>query len=137
MELLGKEAIFAANDYRTEDVLVPEWGGTVRIQGLSGEARDRWEASLMVQRGNRMVPDTANARAKLIVMSAIDEDGELLFTMRDIQALGSKSGAAMERCYKAAARLSGLDDDELDKMTRDFAQTAGNGSSSPSPNPSA
>ena len=40
MTLLSKSAILCANDLQTEDVDVPEWGGTVRVRSFTGRERD-------------------------------------------------------------------------------------------------
>ena len=51
MSLLSKEAILAAQDLPSEDVEVPEWGGTVRVRGLDGKGRDEYFMSQAVIRG--------------------------------------------------------------------------------------
>jgi hypothetical protein len=43
---LTAEMIFAAPDIETEDVFVPQWGGKVRIKGMTAAERDRFEESI-------------------------------------------------------------------------------------------
>lgn len=105
---LNRDAILKAAALRTEDVPVPEWGGSVLVRELRGRERDEWEASLAVQRGEKMVPDTANMRAKLAARAIVGEDGEPLFTQQDVNALGELSAAALDRVFAVASRLSGL-----------------------------
>ena len=105
---LGRDAILKAAALKTEDVPVPEWGGSVLVRELRGRERDEWEASLAVQRGKQMVPDTANMRAKLAARCIVDADGEPLFSQQDVAALGELSAAALERVWDVATRLSGL-----------------------------
>jgi hypothetical protein len=128
--LLGKEEIFAANDIKSERVLVPEWGGEVMVRGLSGRARDEWEASMLVQRGKTRVQDLADLRARLVVRCVVDEAGDLVFTPGDLDAVSGKSGAALNRVFEVAAKLSGISDDDVEEMTEDFGSTAGRDSSS-------
>ena len=40
--LLNKEQIQSVSDLETQDVEVPEWGGTVRLKSLTGAERDRF-----------------------------------------------------------------------------------------------
>ena len=40
MTYLSRDAILQREDIKTEDVEVPEWGGTVRVRGMSGVQRD-------------------------------------------------------------------------------------------------
>ena len=49
MTYLSRDAILQREDIKTEDVEVPEWGGTVRVRGMSGVERDAFEASLIEQ----------------------------------------------------------------------------------------
>lgn len=105
---LGRDAILKAAALKTEDVPVPEWGGSVLVRELRGRERDEWEGSLTVQRGGQMVPDVANMRAKLAARCIVGDDLEPLFTQQDVAALGELSAAALDRVFNAASRLSGL-----------------------------
>ena len=130
---LGRDAILAAKSLRTEEVDVPEWGGTVLVRELSGRERDEWEASLAVQRGKTMVPDVANIRAKLAARTIVGDDGEPVFTQQDVAALGELSAAALDRVFDVASRLSGLNPEDVEAMTKNSGAAPGGGSSSASP----
>jgi ribosomal protein L12E/L44/L45/RPP1/RPP2 len=129
---LSRDDVLKAEDLTTEEVDVPEWGGSVLVRGLSGRERDEFEASMMVRRGKRYVPDTANVRAKIVARCVIGDDGERLFTDSDVDALGEKSGAAIDRVYEVAARLSGLSDEDIEEIAENFGGTPSTGSPSPS-----
>ena len=130
---LGRDAILAAKSLRTEEVAVPEWGGTVLVRELSGRERDEWEASLAVMRGKTMVPDVANIRAKLAARTIVGDDGEPVFTQQDVAALGELSAAALDRVFDVASRLSGLNPEDVEAMTGNSGAAPGGGSSSASP----
>ena len=130
MALLGKDAILAAEDIATERVEVPEWGGEVMVRGLTGRQRDRWEASLSVRQGKRFVPSLEDLRARLVVHCVVDETGRLVFHEGDIDALSNKSGAALDRVYTVAARLSGISEQDVEDMTKNSETTDGGASSS-------
>ena len=106
--MLTRDAILSAKDLKTEVVKVPEWGGEVIIATMTGAARDEWEQSLV---GDKAM---ANVRARLFAATCVDEQGNRLFTAKDAEALGKKSGAALDRCTKAAQRLNGLTSEDLD-----------------------
>jgi hypothetical protein len=127
---LGRDAILAAASLKTEDVSVPEWGGSVLVRELRGRERDDWEASLAVQRGRTMVPDVANMRAKLVALSVIGEDGESLFTRTDVAALGELSAAALDRVFEVASRLSGLNPADVEEMAKNSGTAPSGGSTS-------
>lgn len=113
MTYLSRESILDADDLSYDDVDVPEWGGTVRVRALTGAERDRFEASIA---GGKK-PSYDNFRSKLVVASVVDADGERLFTQADVQLLGKKSAAALNRVFEAAQRLSGLNDEDVDELT--------------------
>ena len=128
---LSKDDILKAQDNAAEEVDVPEWGGSVLVRGMTGRERDAFEVSLLQPgRGGRRAPDPVNLRAKVVVRCVVDDDGSRLFTDGDATELGEHSGAAIDRVYAVAARLSGLSGDDQEEMARDFGVGDGGGSSS-------
>lgn len=107
---LSRDQILAASDLETREVEVPEWGGSVLVRALSGKERDAYEASLMLIRGKTQIPNLANMRAKLVARAIVDEDGKRLFTDQDVNALGLKSAAALNRVHDVVQELSGLNE---------------------------
>lgn len=114
MALLSRDQILDAADLKTEEVQVPEWGGSVLVRGLNGTERDAYENGLIRMEGQSAKSNLLNMRAKLVALCLVDEKGGRLFADTDIRALGRKSAAALERVYEVAARLSGLATPEHD-----------------------
>lgn len=130
MALLTKQEILNAQDRKTEDVDVPEWGGTLRLRCLSGAERDAFEASLTKGEGKNRKLDLVNVRARLVALSAVDESGGRLFDDNEVALLGAKSAAALDRAYAVAQRLSGLTDKDVEQLEKNSA--AGSAGASPS-----
>lgn len=107
---LTRDSILAADDLPRVTVEVPEWHGSVLVRSMSGEERDRWEASLIDADGER---NMANVRARLVALTAIDEAGNRLFSDDDADALGKKSAAALDRLFGAAMKLNALNRQEV------------------------
>lgn len=127
--LLSKEDILKRTDLETEEVEVPEWGGTVLVRALSGTERDAYEASCMSDRGKQgMVRNLANVRAKLVVRSLVDEDGKRLFTDGDAAALGETSAAVLDRLFEVAARLSRMNDEDIEELGKGSGPIPADGS---------
>src|SRR5690349_7103464 len=131
MSLLSRDAILQAEDHKTEDVDVPEWGGTVRVRSLSGAERDAYEAHIVQvgADGSKKV-NVKNLRGKLVSLTCIDEDGGRLFSDEDAEALGAKSAAALERVFDVARHLSGLTEDDVEELAEGFADAPSGGSTS-------
>ena len=120
MALLSRDAILAADDREYEVVPCPEWGGEVRLRSLTGAERDAYEQSLVQTRGKSREMNLRNARAKLVALCAVDENGNRLFTDADVNALGKKNAKPLDRLFDVARRLSGLTEDDVDRLTEDF-----------------
>lgn len=113
---LTAESILASDDTQMELIDVPEWGGTVWIKGLTGKDRDAFEASMIKGRGKTARIDSDNTRAKFCARVMVDEEGETLFKPGDVEALGRKSGRALDRVYEKGMILSGMTDEEVETL---------------------
>lgn len=126
---LSRDQILGAEDITFEDVAVPEWAPKaakkpeqvfVRIKALTGAERDRFEASITERRGRKTRTNMVNVRARLVAVAAIDMDGKPLFRPADVESLGQKNAAALDRVFSAAMRLAGLRDEDMDELTENF-----------------
>lgn len=119
--LLSRDAILGASDIKTEDVPVPEWGGTVRVKGLTAAQRDKAEEAMLSMRGGskdmNVSINMAGVRALMASMAIVDEDNKPIFTHADVKALGEKSGIALDRVFEAVTRLSGIGDNDIEELT--------------------
>lgn len=117
---LSADDILSADDLQREPVSVPEWGGTVLVQGMNGTDRDRFEASLMNSSMSGVDKDKAleRYRARLAAFCLVDENGKRLFRSEaEVKRLGEKSAQALTRVVEVASRLSGLTDDDVEELT--------------------
>lgn len=114
------DAILAADDLPREKVPTEEWAPEapeVWIQGLSGEERDQWEQSLTTTVNGQRIPKPKikNVRAAFVARVLVDDNGERLFQDGEVNALGRKSAAVLDRLWDVGRRLSGmLTDEELE-----------------------
>jgi len=118
MNLLSKTAILAAQDLQTEDVEVPDWGGAVRVRSFTGRERDAFEASMVRGDGRDRKVDLTNMRARLVGLTVIDEAGQRLFTDEEVDLLGAKSGAALDRVFAVAQKLNGLSGADVEELSK-------------------
>jgi len=116
MATLKRDEILQASDIQTELVPVPEWGGDVYVKGMTGAERDKFESSIVEQRGKESRMNMANVRAKLASLTICDENGKRLFTEQDVQALSQKSASALQRVMIVAQRLSGIGDEDVKEL---------------------
>ena len=136
MTLLTKAGILAANDLKTEDVDIPEWGGAVRVRSFTGRERDAFEAAMVRGDGKERKVDLTNMRARLVGLTVIDEAGQRLFTDEEVDLLGAKSGAALDRVFAVAQKLNGLSGADVEELTKNSSGGPSAASTSGSPSPS-
>lgn len=117
---LSADEILDADDLQREPVAVPEWNGTVLVQGMSGTARDRFEASMMNDSMDGVSKDNAMDmyRARLAAATIVNAEGKRLFQGPAVtKRLGEKSAQALTRIVEVASRLSGLTDADAKELT--------------------
>ena len=108
MAFLSKSQILAADDQRFDSVSCPEWGGDVRVRGLTA-----YEQSYIA----KLVGDEKKNEVtlKVVQFGCVDEEGEKMFTADDMAVLKTKSYAVIERLGKRILELTGLgDQDEIE-----------------------
>ena len=131
--LLGKEDILKIQDLQFEEVEVPEWGGKVKVRMMTGTERDSFEQSIMKTEGKEIVRDMANMRAKLLVRTICNEDGSRIFTDKDINVIGGKSAAALEKVFEVAQRLNKLSASDAESLEKNSESEGKDSSISLSP----
>ena len=125
--MLSRDDILKADDLEIERVDVPEWGAKdkadeafIFVRNMTGTERDAFEKTIVRQNGKKQVVNMENFRAKLFVHSVCDEKGKLLFSDADVQKLGAKSAAPLQRVFDVAARLSGISKGDVDELTQEL-----------------
>jgi YD repeat-containing protein len=138
MVLLNKNQILQINDSKYVDVAVPEWGGTVRVRGLTVAEQDSFDRSIVRtewdEQGNpKTVTDYENQTARLVVRCVVAEDGSRLFEDGDAGLLAAKNAAVVGRLAKAIQDLSGISKKAKDALAKNSVTGQSDGSALNSP----
>lgn len=133
MTVLTKAAILAAQDLRSEEVNVPEWGGSVRVRLLTAAEREEI-SSIWTQHASSS--DDAKmhlTRDAILLRCTVDEGGKPLFAPEDLPALKQKSAVALARVIDAAMVLNAMAAQSLEDAVKNSngGQTADSSSDSP------
>lgn len=125
---LSRDEILTAEDIETEEVFVSEWAtknnpkGAVLVRGLNAQERDNFQISILEQPGKSVKVNMTNATSKLAALCIVDENGDRVFSQKDVLELGQKSGSALNKIYTVAQRLSGLSKGDLEELTVNLTQ---------------
>lgn len=149
--VLTRDMVRAIDDRKIEPVEVPDWPDAegkpsiMYVRSLSGSERDAFELEMLEQKKDKRGRVTSseinlrNLRARLIVRTAVDgpdpDTAKPIFDASDASWLGEKSGAALQTVYKAASRLSGLSDEDVEELTQELGKGPNESSGTDSPSP--
>ena len=114
---LTKDAILSAQDLKTERVSVPEWGGEVSVRTMTGTERDEIEAETLQSAGD-IKTRYHNLRSRVLVRVLVDDNGKRLFGDDEIDALGGKSTASLDRLFAVAQRLNALTEQDVEALLK-------------------
>lgn len=120
MAFLTPQQILEQQTVVFEELDVPEWHGSVRIKMLSAKERDEYEASMVDYKNGNARPNMVNARARLVQLACINEDGTRMFTRGDIKVLGDLPAAGLQRVFNKVNEMSAITDKDLEEMTEGF-----------------
>lgn len=113
--MLGRDDILKIQDLGAPLKLhVPEWQDDVYLRRPSANDRDAWE--LYCQEHNKKPKEIW--RAKLASMLLCDEAGKRIFSDRDVEALGEKSAAALNRIWLAGIDLMKITEAEVAELEK-------------------
>ena len=118
--MLTRQQILVVLDLKSEIVPVPEWGGEVMVRPMTGTERDAYEQAVYQEREEND-GCALNMRARVVAICTLGEDGKQLFTDADVEALGGKSAAPLDRIYDVVARLSRLGNAHVDELEKNSA----------------
>lgn len=108
-----RDDILSIDDLPTTEVEVPEWGLSLYVRAMNGSERDQYEVSLMDTKDLPLKEKLRDMRAKLVVLTTVDENGKRVFSDGDIVAVGAKSAKALNRLVDVSQKLNALTDNEV------------------------
>ena len=128
------QAILDEDDLTPESFDCPEWpkvNGNVFVRGLSGEERFEWEQCFVDPLKRTVALVCSDPRSLVVGKAMVDTFGGRAFSDEQIQSLGKKNGAVLDRAYDKILRLSGIraTAKEVEAERKNSVKTTGDGSS--------
>jgi len=120
MSLLSREQILAQRPWPSEEVEVPEWGGSVRVRALSASEMDAFNASIVQTRGKSIEVNRLNYRAKLVARCVVNGDGTtpMFKEESDIVILGSQPAFILDRILVVINRLNAMSEEDHEEAVK-------------------
>lgn len=116
--MLTRDQILSSDDLGREKVDVPEWSGEVYVRTMTGSERDMYELKMLDAQKKGGITGIQDIRATLAALTVCTDDGAPIFSLSDIEALGRKSCAALDRVCEVAQRLNRLTAADIDELKK-------------------
>lgn len=110
--------ILGADDRRIKRVDVPEWGGHVFVRSLSGTEKELFSQAVNVVRNGKSEVNDVGLRARYLAVALCDQHKQPLFTLDQVEALGSRNTLVLDRVWKAALELNAGTDETRDEQLK-------------------
>ncbi|MDB6035858.1 MAG: hypothetical protein JWM16_6196 [Verrucomicrobiales bacterium] len=107
-----RDLILKARETKRQEVYVPEWGQTVYVHEMSGRDRDKYEINVADSRSRGLI------RARLVVLSVRDAEGNRIFADADADAVADMPAAGLSRVFNLAASLSGITESDREEIEK-------------------
>lgn len=95
------------------DVECKHVGGVFRVQAMSAGTRDIFEQRIgklsELESGVK-----TNLRAIFLIHCIVDEDGQLIFGVDDLELISSQHSADIDKLFDAAQKINGIGESEDD-----------------------
>lgn len=122
MAFLSRNSVLAAEDFEYAIVPCPEWGGDMRVRGLTAA-----ENSLIARKSQEKKTDDLSV--VICIMGCVDENGERFFNNNDKEELKKRSYAVIERLSTKILELSGdTYANAIEEKRKNSSKTAGDDS---------
>lgn len=112
-----RNKILNAADVESEIVEVKQWDVKIKIKGMTGKQRDALLQGCINQKTG--VTNMEKMNTQLVLECCFDPDtDEKVFEAADADLIANKSAGALSKVIAVASRLSGLDEDTVEKAEK-------------------
>jgi hypothetical protein len=123
MDYVTAQDLMSATAPAFETVYIPALQKHAVVVGMSGKARDTFEASLITGKGKKREVKTDNIRAKLAARCLYNkpptDGGTRLFTDDQADNLGDVRADVLAPIFDIAQRLSGIADADVEELGKE------------------
>lgn len=102
---LDRLQILAKKDFMPrQEVLIPEWEGSVWVRSLTVGERDSIDSDFNAARTKGKTPD--NLRARMLIKGCCNADGVALFSDADISDVNKLPATILEKIFDAILKIN-------------------------------
>jgi len=119
MKLLNREALLQKEELEIVEVDLGKGEG-ICVRQMTGYERDIWERSIInVDDKGKIERKMDDFRAKLVVCTACDGDGKLVFKQADAKVLSRMMSAArLEKIVEVAQKINKITEEDKEELVK-------------------
>jgi hypothetical protein len=119
MKFLNRESLLKKEDLEIIEVDLGKGEG-IYVRQMTGYERDLWERSIIdVDAKGNVERKSDDFRSKLVVCTACDKEGKLLFKQADAKVLSRMMSAArLEKIVEVAQKLNKITEEDKDELVK-------------------
>lgn len=131
MSFLSREALLKKRARRTKIVSIRDdhpdadlAGMQVTVRSMNARERADWEMQFTNPKTNKPLLDRQREiRERLVIATVIDERGEPLLSIDDLEALREVDSALLDMIVRASQDLNDITDDDLAELEKNSPKT--------------
>lgn len=108
-------------------------GHGVYVRVLKGSEKDGWELKNAETAQKQGMGNVTNYKSRLLVKCIVNESDQRLFNDKDVEELGALPCQVIDRLFKIAERLNGLEKKDVEKAAKN--SEGGQSGASPTDSP--
>ena len=120
--LATREALLANTARRFAEYPLPN-GVVVRVRSLTELERQRWEQETISTKGTLSKPKMLTANCRLIILCAVDNEGNALFADSDVDALQRQDSLITNALADACQQHCGISKSDLEGLEKNSLKT--------------
>lgn len=113
-----RDKILKNKNLEQKKVHVPEWGVDVYVRMLTAGERDLYEQEIVKENKKNKGKPNSHIRARLVMLSTIDENGGRVFKEEDIEELAQMGIKPIERLFEVSQNLNALTEDDVKALEK-------------------
>lgn len=124
--VLTPDEIFISNDLPREWVSTPEWRPEnangdecgLYVSTLDAASKEQWESEVLTSRGEPKSDKAGLVMALALSRSCVDESGQRVFNVDQVEQLSRKSSAVIGRLWTVFRRLNLVTESDVSELVK-------------------
>lgn len=103
-------------------VWVSDWQSHVYLKPLSIKEHEAWESVILNEDGT--TNKSISLKASMVVASCYDENGDKVFTEKDLEALGEQAAGPINKLFAKCSKINAISKSDVEELEGNSGKTS-------------